>query len=276
MPYAHRIDGRRKVRLGKYDPSDTRGLSRDEALAKTAKLAAEMSDLHDLLFEAGDTGLLLVLQGRDAAGKDGTIRHVLQTVNVQSARVVPFKVPTAKEAGHDFLWRVHSQTPGRGEVVLFNRSHYEDVLVVRVHDLVPREVWKRRYDHINAFEAMLTDADTIVLKFYLHISKSEQKRRFLDREHDTEKAWKLSVGDWKEREHWDEYTKAYEEALSRCASDEAPWYIVPADKKWYRDLAVTEAIVQALRPYRSRWLERLGRIGDHAKQELAAYRKEGR
>jgi len=272
MAHAHKIDGGRPVHLRDYDPGDHGGLTKEEGQARTAALGEELAQLDDLLYYAGQTALLIVLQGRDTSGKDGVIRHLLNYLNAQSCRVVPFKVPTPEELAHDFLWRVHAQTPGRGSLTIFNRSHYEDVLVVRVHDLVPESMWRKRYDHINHFERLLTDSDTVVLKFYLHISKEEQEERLLAREQETEKAWKLSVQDWKEREFWEDYTAAYEEALTRCSTPEAPWYIVPANKKWFRDLAVTECIVEALRPYEKPWREHLEKIGAEAKKELEAYR----
>jgi PPK2 family polyphosphate:nucleotide phosphotransferase len=273
MGFAHRIDGGKKAKLEDIDPDQHDGVERAEAEERTRKLGAEMAELFDLLFEAGRHSLLIVLQGRDTSGKDGTIRHLLMYSNAQSCRVVPFKVPTAEESAHDFLWRVHQQTPGCGSIAVFNRSHYEDVLVVRVHHLAPEPVWKRRYDHINNFERLLRDADTILLKFYLHISKDEQEQRLLDREKETEKAWKLNVGDWKERELWDDYTRAYEDVLNKCSSPDAPWYVIPANHKWFRNLAVTEVIVDALQPYRKEWLAHLEQIGATAKAELDAYRK---
>ncbi len=274
MNYAHKIENHKKVDLSQYDPAEHTGLTEAEAREKTGALGAEMSELQDLLFEAGQTALLIVLQGRDTSGKDGTIRHLLNHVSAQSCRVAPFKVPTTLELSHDFLWRVHTETPACGGMTIFNRSHYEDVLVARVHNLVPEEVWQRRYAHINHFESLLADSDTVILKFYLHISKDEQKRRLLEREKETDKAWKLSLGDWKERELWDSYTKAYEDALAQCGTSTAPWYLVPADHKWFRDLAVTERIVEALRPYKKRWLEHLEKIGAAMKAELEAYRSQ--
>lgn len=272
MSYAQTIKTGKSVHLAEYDPKDTQGLSRPIAEERTAALAGELDELDDLLYAAGQHALLIVIQGRDTSGKDGLIRHLLSHINAQSCTVVPFKVPSSQELSHDFLWRVHQQTPGRGSLAIFNRSHYEDVLVVRVHNLVPEKVWRQRYDHINHFERLLTDSNTILLKFYLHISKEEQEKRLLEREKEVEKAWKLSVGDWKERELWDDYTKAYEEALSQCSTAEAPWHLVPADKKWYRNLAVTESIVETLRPYRAQWMERLEQIGRVAKRELEEYR----
>jgi PPK2 family polyphosphate:nucleotide phosphotransferase len=272
MAFAHKIEGGKKVKLEDIDPGQHDGVDRPAAEERTRLLGAEMAELFDLLFEAGSHSLLIVLQGRDTSGKDGTIRHLLTYSNAQSCRVVPFKVPTAEESAHDFLWRVHQQTPGQGSIAIFNRSHYEDVLVVRVHDLVPDSVWKRRFDHISNFENLLLDANTIVLKFYLHISKDEQEQRLLEREKETEKAWKLNVGDWKEREFWDDYTRAYEDVLNKCSSPKAPWYVIPANHKWFRNLAITEAIVSALQPYRKEWLAHLEQIGATAKAALEAYR----
>ena len=192
---------------------------------------------------------------------------------MQSTRVSSFKVPTEKELSHDFLWRVHQQAPAKSEIAIFNRSHYEDVLVVRVHDLVPKAVWKARYDQINQFESLLAAASTIIVKFYLHIDRAEQEKRLLEREAEPEKSWKLSVGDWKERDFWDDYTAAYEDALSRCTTPDAPWHIVPANRKWFRNLAVTQAIVDALRPFERQWVESLTQMGVERKAELAEFRK---
>ncbi|CAN5664577.1 polyphosphate kinase 2 family protein [soil metagenome] len=274
MSYAHLVKPDHKMRLNKVDTAAT--VAKAEGLAQLEKLGKRIADLQELLFAAGQTGLLIVLQGRDTSGKDGAIRRLSGFVNVQSTRVVPFKVPSAVELDHDFLWRVHPHTPGRGEIAIFNRSHYEDVLAVRVHELVPKPVWKRRYDHINAFESLLIDANTIVLKFLLHISKEEQEERLLAREADPDKAWKLSLGDWKERELWDDYTKAYEDMLSKCSPAVAPWRIVPGDHKWFRDLAIAEAVVQALEPYEKGWHASLAARGKEAKAELEAYRSQPR
>lgn len=260
------------IDLNSLDPGFDAGLDKDLAKERTGSVGAELASLLDLLYYASENALLIVLQGRDTSGKDGTIRRILSFANAQSCRVAPFKVPTEKELSHDFLWRVHQQTPGKGETALFNRSHYEDVLVVRVHNLAPQEVWEKRYDAINAFERLLTESGTIVLKFCLAISKEEQEERLLDREKEIEKAWKLSAGDWKEREHWDAYTAAYNDAISRCSTEEAPWYVVPANKKWFRDLAVISTVVRELKKYEPAWMAKLERIGAEAKAELAAYR----
>ncbi|HVT11472.1 MAG TPA: PPK2 family polyphosphate kinase [Fimbriimonadaceae bacterium] len=273
MPYAWIVEPGSKVKLSDYDPDHIEGLDKEQGRAKLAKLATEIEELQELMYAAKQTALLCVFQGRDTAGKDGAINKVLSYTNVQGCRVNYFKVPTPEEASHDFLWRVHKLTPGVGGITLFNRSHYEDVVVVRVHDLAPKEVWKDRYDEINSFEALLARSNTVILKFYLHIGKDEQRERLLDREKDDTKAWKLSVGDWKERELWDDYTEAYEDALTKCSTEHAPWRIVPANHKWFRDLAVAEAIRDALKPHRKEWMKHLEEIGRNAKAELAAYRK---
>lgn len=267
MSYAHRIEGKHQINLKDFDPDDHGSLRRADGEAQLARLTEELAELQELLYAANRRSVLVVLQGRDTSGKDGVIRHVTGPLNSQSCEIASFKVPTAKELAHDFLWRVHAETPGAGQIKVFNRSHYEDVLVVRVHNLVPQEVWQRRYDHINHFERLLADSDTIILKFYLHISREEQEERLRKREQDATKAWKLSVGDWREREHWDAYTAAYEDVLNRCGTPHAPWFVVPANKKWFRNVAVAEAIVDALRPYKQDWLSRLEETG---KRELAA------
>lgn len=274
MPFAHVIDSPRKIDLSKFSTKAEETVDKDKAKGQTEKLATEMEELFDLMFYAGRNALLIVLQGMDTSGKDGTIRHLLNYSNAQSCRVAPFKVPTPVELAHDFLWRVHQQTPGRGGITIFNRSHYEDVLVVRVHGLVSEQVWKDRYGHINAFESLVSSSDTVVLKFFLHISKSEQEKRLLEREQDTTKAWKLSVTDWKERELWQNYQEAYEDAIGKCASRQAPWHIVPADDKWYRNLAVTEAVVEALRPLKKDWMDSLEKVGVQAIAELEAFRSQ--
>src|SRR4029079_7061127 len=220
-------------------------------------------------------GLLVLLQGRDASGKDGTIRKILEYTNVQQSFGQPFKVPTELERAHDFLWRVHKAVPGRGEMVLFNRSHYEDVLAARVHKIVPASVWKGRYDHINAFERLIVDANVILLKFYLHISPEEQYERLRAREKDPRTAWKLNPEDWRELPLWDDFTDAYEDALTRCATRDAPWCLVPADKKWFRNLAVIDRIVRVLRPYRKVWLGTLQQMAKTRMKEIRELRAQG-
>lgn len=272
MNYAHRVTGTGKIKLSKFDPNEDAGLKRDEGEQKTAKLVEELAELQELLYAARRQSVLVVLQGRDTSGKDGAIRHVTGPLNSQGCEVASFKVPTEEELAHDFLWRVHAETPAAGYIKVFNRSHYEDVLVARVRKLVPREVWRARYDHINHFERLLADSGTIILKFYLHISREEQMERLLKREQDATKFWKLSVGDWKERELWDDYTAAYEDALSRCSTKHAPWFVVPADRKWFRNLAIAEALRDALRPHRQGWMRELKKIGRRELAALAEYR----
>ena len=272
MAYAKKIEPGSKVRLKDIDAGDRGGLTKEEGDAKAAKLGEEMGQLQDLLFSAGETAMLIVLQGMDTSGKDGTIRSITHYVNAQSCRVASFKVPTPHELAHDFLWRIHQETPGKGSMTIFNRSHYEDVLVARVHKLVPPEVWKRRYADINEFEQVLLDSGTVIVKFMLHIDKKEQEQRLLDREKDPTKAWKLAVGDWKERELWDDYTAAYEDALATCSTAGAPWFVVPANHKWFRNLAIAEQIVEHLRPFRKQWMKDLDAIGVRAKKEIEEFR----
>ncbi len=275
-PLAHRLDGSRRIRLDKIDPSDTQGIDKDDALERIDKLGRELSELQNLLAYAGTHGLLVVLQGRDASGKDGTIRKILEFSNIQQSYVQPFKVPTEDERAHDFLWRVHKAVPRRGHVTLFNRSHYEDVLAARVHRIVPEAVWKGRYAHINAFERLIVDADVILLKFCLHISADEQYQRLRAREKDPRTAWKLNPEDWRELPLWDDFTEAYEDVFARCATPAAPWYLVPADKKWFRNLVVLERLVLAMRPYRKIWLETLRHMGKNAMKEIRALRAQAK
>jgi PPK2 family polyphosphate:nucleotide phosphotransferase len=263
-----------KVRLDKISTRPPPKMQKAEAQARFKELDQELFALQDLMWGAKTHSLLVVLQGRDAAGKDGTVKHVVGGLNPRGVRVVSFRQPTEEELRHDFLWRVHLRTPQLGEVGIFNRSHYEDVLVVRVHHLVKKSLWKPRYGHINDFEATLAEQGCILLKFFLHISPEEQEQRLLAREKDPLDAWKLSLQDWKDREKWDEFTEAYEDAISRCAAPHAPWMVVPSDAKWFRNLAVAETLVAALRPYRKEWRERLEEMGKVARAELEAFRKE--
>jgi PPK2 family polyphosphate:nucleotide phosphotransferase len=236
-----------KVRLKRLDPGFKDGhASHDDATEEIAQDREKLRGLQELLYADGRCSLLICLQGMDTGGKDGTINHILGAMNPQGCRVVGFKQPSVEEGAHDFLWRIHQVTPARGKVTIFNRSHYEDVLVVRVHDLVPEAVWSRRYEEINAFEKELADAGTHILKFYLHISKEEQLRRFKERLDDPAKQWKISESDYKEREFWDDYMKAYEDALSRCSTRHAPWFVIPSDHKWFRDLAIARIVVETM------------------------------
>ena len=234
------------VKLADWDPGDTLGLDKDEARTKVEESVARIDELQYLMYAEHRRALLVVLQGMDGAGKDGTIRHVMSGLNPQGCRVTAFKAPTPQELDHDFLWRVNLAVPPRGEFAIFNRSHYEDVLIARVRKLVPKEVWSRRYDHINQFERLLTDNGVVVVKFFLHISREEQRQRIEDRLHDPNKQWKLSPSDFEDRKYWDDYVTAYEDALSRCSTREAPWCIVPANKKWFRNLVVSRILVETL------------------------------
>jgi PPK2 family polyphosphate:nucleotide phosphotransferase len=273
MGYAHRLEGVRQVQLKDFDPAEDAGLKRKEAEQKTAQLLRQVIELQELLYAVRQQSVLIILQGRDTSGKDGTIRHVAGPLNAQSCAVTAFQAPTAAERAHDFLWRVHAQTPAAGYIKIFNRSHYEDVLVGRVHGRVPEAVWRPRYGHINAFERLLADSATILLKFYLHISKAEQKQRLLAREHNPIKSWKLSVADWQERAYWDDYTAAYEDILNCCSTVQAPWFLVPADKKWFRNLAVVETLRDALLPFREQWLAQLEKVGREKSKAIEAYRR---
>jgi len=235
-----------KVRLKDYDPDFHEDYDKKSANKETDRLQKRMQTLQEMLYAEGKQSLLIVLQAMDAGGKDGTIKKVFEGVNPQGIRVTSFKAPTPIELAHDFLWRIHQHTPPKGYIGIFNRSHYEDVLVVRVNNLVPPEVWQKRYEQMNHFERLLSDCGTRILKFYLHISKEEQKERLQARLDNPDKSWKFSMGDLPVRNQWDDYMEAYEAILTRCNTDYAPWHIVPANRKWYRDLVVTRAIVQAM------------------------------
>jgi len=260
-----------KVKLKDYDPGYIDDMT-DRALAATLleKLDDELNELQEMMAAAQHQALLVILQGMDTSGKDGTIRHVLSRVNPQGCIVHAFKEPTQEELAHDFLWRIHKAVPAGGVLGVFNRSQYEDVLVVRVHNLVPKDVWSRRYKEINNFEKSLASNSTIILKFFLYISKDEQERRLLAREQDKDKAWKIDASDWVERQYWDDYQQAYEDALTNCSTEEAPWYIVPANHKWYRNLAIAQTLVDTMRRYKSEWKAQLEERG---KKQLEALRK---
>jgi PPK2 family polyphosphate:nucleotide phosphotransferase len=273
MNYVWKVDAGSKVKLKDFDPGYTDKQS-DRAAAdlELQKLSDEMSELQELLTAAQQHSLLVVLQGMDTSGKDGTIRHVLSHVNPQGCDVHAFKEPTQEELAHDFLWRVHKVTPAKGEMGIFNRSHYEDVLVARVHNLVPETVWSRRYEEINNFEQLLFQNGMIILKFFLHISYDEQERRLLAREQDKDKSWKLSAEDWEDRKYWKDYEWAYEDALSKCSTDKAPWYIVPANHKWYRNLAIAHTIVHTMRRYKDEWKTGLEARGQRELEKLKQLR----
>lgn len=262
--YVWKVEPGSKVKLKDYDPDDTPGENkRDDAEKQLDDLGGEISELQELLAAAQHQSMLIILQGMDTSGKDGTIRHVFSRVNPQGCYVHSFKEPTGEDLAHDFLWRVHKYTPGKGSIGIFNRSHYEDVLVTRVQNLVPKSVWHPRYQEINDFEKLLANSSTIILKFFLHISFDEQAQRLEAREKDRDKAWKLSVSDWETRKHWDAYQEVYEDALSKCSTEEAPWYIVPANHKWYRNLAISHVIAHTMRKYKDEWqadLEERGKL----------------
>jgi PPK2 family polyphosphate:nucleotide phosphotransferase len=250
MNYQHtfRVKPGSRVRLEDFDPrlaSKHHGRKK-AALAKIVSLQQRMDALQFQLYAEHKRSLLICLQAPDAGGKDGVVRHVINAMDPQGCRVVGFKQPSTEELEHDFLWRIERQTPRRGEIVIFNRSHYEDVLVVRVHDLVPRAVWSKRYKQINDFEQRLAANDTHVIKFFLHISKEEQLERFKDRLDDPARRWKISEADYSERAYWTDYQTAYEDALSKCSSHDAPWFVIPSDHKWFRDLAIAHIIVDTL------------------------------
>ena len=237
-----------KVNLQKIDPEDNKEFSgnKEDGEEKLLKLNKQLETLQEKMFAEHKHKVLVILQAMDTGGKDGVIRRVFDGVNPQGVRVASFKVPSQIEMDHDYLWRVHQQVPAKGEMVIFNRSHYEDVLVVRVHSLVPEEVWKKRYDQINNFEKSLFEEGTLILKFFLHISKEEQCSRLLARLDEPEKNWKFNPGDLKERELWKDYMKAYEDAIEKTSTPWAPWYVIPANKKWYRDLVISQILVDQL------------------------------
>jgi PPK2 family polyphosphate:nucleotide phosphotransferase len=275
--HATRIDKKGEaVSLDDIDTRPPKKMDRDQADAELAELEKELGELQELMWGARQHGVLVVLQGRDTAGKDGTIKRVVGALNPRGVQVVSFGVPTEEELEHDFLWRIHRHTPRKGEFSIFNRSHYEDVLVVRVHELVEEERWRQRYSHIADFESTLVEEDCIVLKFFLHISKEEQKERLLARETDPAKAWKLNPNDWKERRYWKQYTEAYEDVFRRCSTEKAPWHIVPADAKWFRNLVIADTVVRALRPHREGWVATLTEKGKLGRKALKSLEEEDR
>lgn len=248
MKFNQPVHPNEKITLSKIDPADSSFFEKGKKAAqkRLTKLTGELELLQEKFYAQGKHRLLIVLQGMDASGKDGVIRHVFEGVNPQGVTVTSFKVPTAEELAHDYLWRVHQKTPATGQIAIFNRSHYEDVLVVRVKNLVDKQIWSRRYDQINAFEKMLYEEGTIILKFFLHISKEEQKKRLQERLDDPSKHWKFNPGDLKDRALWPDYMAAYEDVLNKTSTPWAPWYVIPADRKWLRNLIIAEVLVQTL------------------------------
>ena len=253
-PQGFRIAPGSRPGIKDLDPAYTGGQADKKAAeAETADCQQKLRSLQELLYAEGRHSLLICLQAMDTGGKDGTVNHVLGAMNPQGCRVAHFREPSPEEAAHDFLWRHHREAPARGEVVIFNRSHYEGVLIERVHGLVPKEIWTKRYEAINAFEQGLVENGTRVLKFFLHISKDEQLKRFKDRLDDPSKQWKISDADYKERGFWDAYVEAYEDALARCSTAHAPWHVIPADHKWFRNLVVARIVVQELESLKMRY-----------------------
>jgi PPK2 family polyphosphate:nucleotide phosphotransferase len=248
-----RVEPGRRVHLERHDPGATFGHTRSAAGTVVAAGMRQLESQQERLWASARRAVLIVLQGVDTAGKDGAIRHVMTAFNPQGCAVVGFKVPTPEELGHDYLWRAHKVTPARGSIAIFNRSHYEDVLVVRVHGLVPARRWRQRYEQINDFERLLTQNDTTIVKLFLHISADEQRERLQARLDDPQKRWKFQKGDLAERKLWAAYQAAYEDVLSRCSPAEAPWYVIPADHKWFRNLAVTEILRATLGELRLRY-----------------------
>ncbi|HZI89588.1 MAG TPA: polyphosphate kinase 2 family protein [Candidatus Polarisedimenticolia bacterium] len=249
-----RVKPGKKIRLADLPTDITPGYKeKPDVGAILAETAAKMADLQYLMYAENKRSLLIVLQAMDTGGKDGTIRHVMTGLNPAGVHVTSFKVPSDEERDHDFLWRIHKALPTYGDFGIFNRSHYEDVVVVRVHDLVPPAVWKSRYEQINTFERALVENDITILKFFLHISKDEQKERLQERIKDPKKQWKLSAADFAERKHWDEYQEAYEDALNKCSTEWAPWFVIPADRKWFRNLAVAEIMLETLQSMKMKY-----------------------
>jgi PPK2 family polyphosphate:nucleotide phosphotransferase len=246
LRHALRVQPGTRVDLGRFDPGETHGHDKDGADDLLTAGLDRLAELQERIWAEQKHAVLVVLQGIDAAGKDGTIKHVMTAFNPQGCPVTPFRVPTELELAHDYLWRVHQRVPRRGEIGIFNRSHYEDVLVVRVHGLVPEERWRKRYDQINAWERMLTEEGVTIVKLFLAIDRDEQRERLQARLDDPTKQWKFRMGDLEERKLWDVYRAAYEEALERCSTDWAPWYLVPANRKWFRNLAVAEILGDVL------------------------------
>ena len=251
------VPSKGKIKLSDFDPDDSsefdgKKKQGQEALLKVNK---DIEILQEQMFAEGKNRLIVLIQAMDTAGKDGVIRYVFERVNPSGVKVAAFKTPSALELSHDYLWRVHMQTPGKGEIVIFNRSHYEDVLVVRVRNLVPREVWSKRYDHINNFEKMLVDEGTTILKFFLNIDLQEQAERLLARIEDPTKQWKFNPGDLEERKLWPEYMEAYEDLLNKTSTDYAPWYVIPSNKKWYRNLLIANILRDTLEGFKMKYPE---------------------
>jgi PPK2 family polyphosphate:nucleotide phosphotransferase len=270
--YATRVEGERSFQLAGIDPGEDGGLDESEAEQCLAKLTAELRELQELMFAAETNGILVILQGMDASGKDVTIGNVFAAADPASCRVAAFKEQTPEEEAHHFLWRADKLTPGHGELVIFDRSYYEQVLLPQVHDELAEDDVCRRFANINDFERLLHEHGIIVVKFFLHVSEEEQGRRLEDREANLETAWKISPRDWQERQFWDAYMAAYEATIDACASPHAPWYVTPADHQWFHNLAVAEALLERLRPYREDWIEARNQRGEQQRAEAERVR----
>lgn len=244
-----------KIDLKRFDPGHTGGLDKQESRVRTALYCERVAELQELLYANADRSVLIVLQGMDTSGKDGAGKRLLEYVTPAGVETTNFKAPSSEERAHDFLWRVHKAVPRHGNIGVFNRSHYEEVLIARVLNLVPEKVWRRRYSQINDFEKILTDNGVVLLKFFLHISKEEQAERLRARINDPRKNWKFQKDDLVMRKHWGHFQEAYEDALSHCSPDHAPWHIVPADHKWYRDHVIAKTVAEAMEELRLSWPE---------------------
>ncbi len=243
----YRVTPGKKVKLSDWNPDDDGGLHKEDARPLDDRLSDELFNWQERLFAEGKQSLLIILQARDAAGKDGVVKKVIGDFNPNGLHIANFKVPSAEELAHDFLWRIHAQVPKKGQVGVFNRSHYEDVLVTRVYDMIDDKTAHKRLGHIQNFEQLLADSGTRILKFYLYISPEEQKQRLQDRLDNPDKNWKFNPGDLKDREHWDGFTAAYQAAMEATSTDAAPWYVVPANHKWFRDLVIGQIILDTLK-----------------------------
>lgn len=275
MTYAFKVPPGASLKLADHDPARHDRLTRKRAEEELAALTDELADLQEELYGARKHAVLVVLQGTDTSGKDGTIKSVFRAVTPVGLRVVSFKAPTEEELAHHFLWRIDRALPPKGFIGIFNRSHYEDVIVPRVRSSESSDDWTARYEEIDEFERMLVRNGTLIVKLFLHISPEEQLERLLARERDVDKAWKLSPTDWRERARWELYRDAYEEAISRCNAPDSPWFVVPANHKWFRDVAVAQAVVETLRAHRDEWRALLRHLSAERLAELVALRGAG-
>lgn len=262
---SYRITGGKKVSLKDFDPDDMGDWKnqKEKALQELARLCKEIGAMQEILYAEHKHKILIVFQAMDTGGKDGVIRSVFSEVNPQGVQVASFKVPSAIELDHDYLWRVHANVPGKGQMTIFNRSHYEDVLVVRVRNLAPEKVWRKRYEHIRDFEKMLADEGVTIIKFFLNISRDEQRERLLERIEIPNKRWKFNPGDLEERKLWDEYMQAYQDALEQTGTDYAPWYVIPANRNWYRNLCVADIVAKQLRDLKMEYPVEIEDIGKY-------------